>query len=112
MIRLYAEGQQIDLSKENFTLERYNPLMDFGVVRGARVLNFTLPATDRNSRIFGYINNPQTPLPRIRLKASIRFFELEAEKVFWKYKAPERIIMRRFLLLLSLRYLASIPIKK
>ncbi len=82
MMTLTVEGQEVDLAAENVTMERYNPLLDFNQVRGARVLNFKLPATDRNNKILGFLNLPTVPHPRVELKAVIRFFDNVSESGF------------------------------
>jgi hypothetical protein len=82
MLTLTVDGQMVDLGKENVTFERYNPLLEHSTVRGSRVINFELPATDRNNRIFKHLNVPTTPHPKLELKAKIRFFENVAESGF------------------------------
>jgi hypothetical protein len=54
------DGNIIDISpKQSITLERFNPIFDFGVVRGNKVNDYTVPLTPKNNKIFGYFNNRQ-----------------------------------------------------
>lgn len=45
--------------RTGFTLERYNPLFDFGQVRGSKVFRFTVPFCPVNNRLFQYAADPQ-----------------------------------------------------
>jgi hypothetical protein len=49
------DGELVDLpSEQSVTLERYNPIFDFDTIRGAQVMNYMLPFSTRNDRIFGW----------------------------------------------------------
>ena len=64
------DGAVVQLSSvENFTLERFQPLLDFGTVQGARVLNFSVPITPQNDRIFGWLSNRQVKAKSVVLPA-------------------------------------------
>jgi hypothetical protein len=55
------DGQLADLAAgQSITLQRYNPIFDFETVRGSKVLDFTLPFSAVNDRIFGYFGEHQT----------------------------------------------------
>lgn len=43
-----------------FTLERYNPVFDFGTVQGSKVYRFTVPFSKINDRLFQYASDPQS----------------------------------------------------
>ncbi|GHB64252.1 hypothetical protein [Persicitalea jodogahamensis] len=45
--------------RTGFVLERYNPLFDFGQVRGSKVYRFTVPYCPVNNRLFQYAADPQ-----------------------------------------------------
>ena len=54
------EGTPLFLAPNTgFTLERYNPLFDFGQVRGSKVYRFTVPFCPVNNRLFQYAADPQ-----------------------------------------------------
>ena len=60
-VEIRVEGQALDLlPNTSFTLERFNPVFDFGTVQGSRVYPFTVPFSPRNNRIFQYANDPQS----------------------------------------------------
>lgn len=60
--QIIIEGQQADLDAGmSILLERYNPMLDFDTIRGAKVLDFTLPFTNRNNAIFQNFGHPQVP---------------------------------------------------
>ncbi|MGA0558274.1 hypothetical protein ACO2Q8_16565 [Larkinella sp. VNQ87] len=60
MFDIRIEGYSVDLNPgTQITLEKYNPLLDFETVQGARVNSFTLPDTPMNRRILGYFYDPQ-----------------------------------------------------
>lgn len=68
-----AEGQ-------NITLERYNPITDGGAIRGARILDFTLPACNINNRVMAYANVPGVPLSITKLEAQLELDGIEIDR--------------------------------
>ncbi|GAB3892473.1 hypothetical protein GCM10028803_05330 [Larkinella knui] len=60
MFDIRIEGYSVDLNPASqITLEKYNPILDFATVQGARVNTFTLPDTPLNRRVLGYFYDPQ-----------------------------------------------------
>lgn len=60
-VDILIEGQPVDLyPNTSFTLERYNPVFDFGTVQGSKVYRFTVPFSPTNNRIFQYAQDPQS----------------------------------------------------
>lgn len=73
MIDIVVNGQALDLGRtDNFTLERWNPLLDTNTIRGSRILDFEIPQTAGNNRVFGNVNNPQVGLRRELLPCALR----------------------------------------
>jgi hypothetical protein len=63
MFQIRINGQRLDLyAAQTIVLERYNPLFDFDVVRGAKVLDYTVPFSRTNDKIFGHARLPQAPI--------------------------------------------------
>ncbi|MPR36909.1 hypothetical protein [Salmonirosea aquatica] len=59
-IEFRLEGTPLFLAPgTGFTLERYNPLFDFGQVRGSKVYRFSVPFCPVNNRLFQYAADPQ-----------------------------------------------------
>jgi hypothetical protein len=71
MVRLYVNGQAVKLGEGNFTVERYNPLMDWGVVKGGRVLNFLAMRGGANDVVFGFGANRQVRVRKDRMPAKL-----------------------------------------
>lgn len=60
--QIFIDQQAADLDPGmNILLERYNPMLDFDTIQGAKVLDFTLPFTARNNAIFSNFGHPQAP---------------------------------------------------
>lgn len=60
-VDILIEGVPLDLFPDtSFTLERYNPVFDFGTVQGSKVYRFTVPFSPINNRIFQYAQDPQS----------------------------------------------------
>ena len=60
-IDILIDGTPLDLFPgTNFTLERFNPVFDFGTVQGSKVYRFTVPFSPTNNRIFQYAADPQS----------------------------------------------------
>ncbi|MDQ1088981.1 hypothetical protein [Siphonobacter sp. SORGH_AS_1065] len=61
MLDIRIEGHSVELTPGMaLTLEKFNPLLDFTTIQGARVYGFNLPDTPKNRRIMGHFYNPQT----------------------------------------------------
>ncbi|TDB64421.1 hypothetical protein [Arundinibacter roseus] len=59
-IEIKLDGRSLDLSPGMaFTLERYNPMFEFGSITGSKVYRFTVPFSPTNNRIFQYAADPQ-----------------------------------------------------
>lgn len=57
------DGQVMDmLPGQSVTLERYNPIFDFETIRGAKVLDFTLPFSPKNDAFFNFAGLHQSRL--------------------------------------------------
>ncbi|WP_428657611.1 hypothetical protein [Runella sp.] len=62
--QIRLEGQAIDLLPgKTVTLNRFNPLLDFDVVQGARVLDFVVPFSPKNNKFFNWYYKPQASFP-------------------------------------------------
>ncbi len=62
MFKITIDGKPAVLSAgKSVLLQRYNPVLDFDVVRGSKVLDFTLPYCDQNNAIFDNFGHPQIP---------------------------------------------------
>jgi hypothetical protein len=60
-VNILIEGQALDLTPgTGLTLERYNPVFDFGTVQGSKIYRFTVPYSRINDRLFQYAADPQT----------------------------------------------------
>lgn len=60
-VDILIEGQPVDMYPgTTFTLERFNPVFDFGTVQGSKVYRFTVPFSPINNRIFQYAQDPQS----------------------------------------------------
>lgn len=60
-IDILIDGTPLDLFPgTSFTLERFNPVFDFGTVQGSKVYRFTVPFSPTNNRIFKYAADPQS----------------------------------------------------
>lgn len=67
MLDIRIDGQQADLTPgTQLTLERFNSMFDFTTVPGTKVMDFSLPDTPTNRRIFGHPGHAQAPSPRRR----------------------------------------------
>lgn len=60
-MELLIDGQQVVMGKQAITLERYNPLLEFETLRGAKILDFVLPYNPTNNGIFGNFGDMQVP---------------------------------------------------
>lgn len=59
-VTILLEGQALDLLPgTSLTLERYNPVFDFGTVQGSKIYRFTVPYSRINDRLFQYAADPQ-----------------------------------------------------
>ncbi|TDB63317.1 hypothetical protein [Arundinibacter roseus] len=71
MLQIRINGHRLDLNpQQTIVLERYNPIFDFDVVRGSKVLDFMVPFSTVNDRIFGYAR-----LPQVRFTNEVFFCE-------------------------------------
>jgi hypothetical protein len=60
MLQILIDGQEATLPQNMaVTLERYNPVLFFDVVKGAKVLDFQLPMSLKNDAIFGHYGSSQ-----------------------------------------------------
>lgn len=60
MFKLTIDGIVAVISQgKNYLLQRYNPMLDFETVQGAKMLDFTLPWCDVNNKIFSNYGHPQ-----------------------------------------------------
>ena len=60
-VDILIEGVALDMFPgTTFTLERFNPVFDFGTVQGSKVYRFTVPFSPVNNRIFRYVADPQS----------------------------------------------------
>lgn len=58
---LKLDGQQVDMSPgQSVTLERYNAIFDFDTIRGGKVLDFTLPFSQKNDALFNWFSYHQS----------------------------------------------------
>lgn len=66
-VDILIDGQPLNLYPNTaFTLERFNPVFDFGTVQGSKVYRFTVPFSPVNNRIFQYAYDPQSLVePRV-----------------------------------------------
>jgi hypothetical protein len=88
MFQIRINGQRLDLNpNQTIVLERYNPILDFDVVRGAKVLDYNVPFSSTNDRIFGHARNPQ-----VQFRNEVFFCE--------KYEGSE-LLERGYVYLLS-----------
>ena len=71
MVRLYVNGSVVRLKEGNFTMERYNPMLDWGVVKGGKVLNFVAVRGGSNDILFGFSGNRQVRLGKGLLPARL-----------------------------------------
>lgn len=81
-MRIIANNTALILSPQgqSITLERYNPITDGGAIRGARILDFTLPACSINNRVFAYANVPGVPLSITKLEAQLELDGVEIDR--------------------------------
>jgi hypothetical protein len=86
MIDIVVTGQRLDMAVQNWTLERWNPLLDINTIRGNRILDFEIPQTAINDRVFGNVNNPQIGLRRELLPCALRGDGGVAERGFLQLK--------------------------
>ncbi|MDP1814387.1 MAG: hypothetical protein Q8K92_08060 [Leadbetterella sp.] len=70
----------------NFTLERWNPLLDTNSIRGNRILDFEIPQNAVNDGVFGNVNNPQVALKTELLPCVLRGNGGVAERGFLQLK--------------------------
>ena len=62
--QIRLEGQAIDLQpNKTITLNRFNPVLDFDVIQGARVLDFVVPFSPKNNKFFNWYYKPQAAFP-------------------------------------------------
>jgi hypothetical protein len=62
------EGQVIDMpADQSVTLEKYNPIFDFDEIRGAKVMDFTVPFSPIADRLFNWYGLHQTSYENKRL---------------------------------------------
>jgi hypothetical protein len=60
MLQILINGQATTLPPDfDIVLERYNPMLAWDVIQGAKALDFTLPLCDRNNRIFEFYGHMQ-----------------------------------------------------
>ncbi len=60
-VDILIDGTALDMFPgSTFTLERFNPVFDFGTVQGSKVFRFTVPFSPINNRIFQYAADPQS----------------------------------------------------
>ena len=60
---LKIDGVVVDAAAgQSVTLERYNPFFDFDVIRGAKVLDFSVPFSATTDKLFGYYRFHQSRL--------------------------------------------------
>lgn len=63
-LKITIDGQVIDLNPNmKATLERFNPLLNFESIRGAMVVDFEVPFSPTNDKIFGHYRNRQVSYP-------------------------------------------------
>lgn len=70
----------------NFTLERWNPMLDTNTIRGNRILDFEVPQNAVNDGVFGNVNNPQVALKTELLPCVLRGNGGVAERGFLQLK--------------------------
>ncbi|MDF7817346.1 hypothetical protein P1X15_07065 [Runella sp. MFBS21] len=62
--QIRIEGQAIDLKPDRtITLNRYNPIFDFDVIQGSKVLDFVVPFSPKNNKFFNWYYKPQAAFP-------------------------------------------------
>lgn len=63
-LKITIDGQAIDLNPNmKATLERFNPLLNFESIRGAMVVDFEVPFSPTNDKVFGHYRNRQVGYP-------------------------------------------------
>jgi len=60
-IDILTDGTPLDMyPNTKFTLERFNPIFDFGTVQGSKVFRFTVPFSPVNNKKFQYAGDAQS----------------------------------------------------
>lgn len=88
MFNLTIDGKTAVISQgKNYLLQRYNPMLDFDTVRGAKMMDFTLPWCDANNKIFGNYGHPQVRYNFKKYYAELSFAGRIIERGFVQLKS-------------------------
>ncbi|MER0439610.1 hypothetical protein [Emticicia sp. W12TSBA100-4] len=88
MFNLTIDGKTAVISQgKNYLLQRYNPMLDFDSVRGAKMLDFVLPWCDANNKIFSNYGHPQVRYNFKKYYAELSFAGRVIERGFVQLKS-------------------------